>query len=156
MKMLKSWETVLSGLMVAVIVVLLVDPSESAAVPSEGGSEWKIITKVLDECASKDDTANCFGIKATAFLQRASRAAFIPVVTGVTLIKDVPDDSRSGRALSEAELENSLPSDPAERSGRVVDMFLDSAVRFLQSHTVQFKLPAEDVARSIESGKFTN
>ncbi|KAF4523426.1 hypothetical protein B566_EDAN007898 [Ephemera danica] len=153
MKMFKSWESVLSALMIAVIVVLLVDPSDAAAVPSEESGEWKIVSKVLDECMSQEKTADCLGIKATAFLQRASRASVIPVVTGITLIKDVPDDSRSGRALSESEIENSLPTEASERSGRVVDMVLDSAVRFLQSHTLQFKLPAEDVARSLESGR---
>jgi Protein of unknown function (DUF1676) len=88
-------------------------------------------------------------------LNRAARAASIELVPGVTLNKDAnSDDSRAGRALSEAELENSLPSDATERSGRVFDMIMDNAVNFLQTHSMQVKLPANEIARSLETGKF--
>lgn len=95
------------------------------------------------------------GVKAAAMLNRAARAASIELVPGVTLNKDAnSDDSRAGRALSEAELENSLPSDATERSGRVFDMIMDNAVNFLQTHSMQVKLPANEIARSLETGKF--
>ena len=63
---------------------------------------------------------------------------------------------RSGKALSENEIASALPADPEEKSGRLLDLAMDSANKFVQTHTLQFKLPAdapEQVARSIEEGK---
>jgi hypothetical protein len=92
-------------------------------------------------------------VKAAALLNRAARSASIELVPGVTINKDTTDDSRAGRALSEAELENSLPADASERSGRVFDMVMDNAINFLQTHSMQVKLPANEIARSLETGE---
>ncbi|XP_059468374.1 uncharacterized protein LOC132192428 [Neocloeon triangulifer] len=148
MKMFQSYH-LLSGLLVAAAFFLLTD---AAAVP-ETSSEWKIVSKVLDDCISKEETFNCLGVKAAAFMQRAQRSANIELVPGVVIKKDSNDDSRAGRALSEAELENSLPVEASERSGRVFDMLMDGAVNFLQSHSLEVKLPASDIARSLETGR---
>lgn len=127
---------------------------------SEGSTSWKLVSKVMSDCGSEDVTEvmNCLGVKAVAVLDRAARMGNIELYSGMTLAKNSEylEDSRNGRALlSEAEISQSLPQDPSERSSRLLDLLYDATVRFLQSHTFQVKLPQgapESLARALEEG----
>ncbi|XP_065350931.1 uncharacterized protein LOC135946577 [Cloeon dipterum] len=148
MQMFQSHHLV-CGLLVAAAFAFL---AEAAAVP-EQSSEWKIMSRVFDDCLGKEETINCLGLKAAAALQRAQRAANLELAPGVVITKQNVEGVRDGRALSEAELENSLPAEASERSGRVFDIVFDSAINFLKSHSLEVKLPASDIARSLETGR---
>lgn len=125
-----------------------------------GGTSWKLVTKVMSDCGSEDVTEvmNCLGVKAVAVLDRAARMGNIELYSGMTLAKnsEYVEDSRNGRALlSEAEISQSLPQDPSQRASRLLDLLYDATVRFLQSHTFQFKLPQgapESFSRALEEG----
>lgn len=65
---------------------------------------------------------------------------------------------RDGKSLeSESEIARALPSDPIERSARVLKLVMDAAGNFLQSHSLQVKLAPEEVssaARTFNEGMF--
>lgn len=49
-----------------------------------------------------------------------------------------------------------LPADSKEKNGRLLDMATEAATNFLNSHNLQFKMPAEttqQVARAFEEGR---
>lgn len=121
---------------------------------------WKVMSKVMSECGSEElsEVMNCLGVKAVAVLDRAARMGNIEVLSGVTLSKnpDLPEDSRFGRALmTESQITQSLPQEPSQRSARLLDLLYDATLRFLQSHTLQVKVPEgapENFARALEEG----
>lgn len=62
------------------------------------------------------------------------------------------------RALSEAELENTLPADQEEKDSQVESLLVDRVARFLSSHTLQLKVPEESISemkKSLDEGEFT-
>lgn len=121
---------------------------------------WKVMSKVMSECGSEElsEVMNCLGVKAVAVLDRAARMGNIEVLSGVTLSKnaDLPEDSRFGRALmTESQITQSLPQEPSQRSARLLDLLYDATLNFLQSHTLQVKVPEgapESFARALEEG----
>lgn len=61
------------------------------------------------------------------------------------------------RALSEAELENTLPADQEEKDSQVESLLVDRVARFLSSHTLQLKVPEESISemkKSLDEGEF--
>lgn len=64
--------------------------------------------------------------------------------------------ARSGKAISENEIIDSLPVDKTERAGRLVDLAMDSLTSFLDTHSLEVKFPKEasqDMARALEEGR---
>lgn len=86
------------------------------------------------------------------------KAGDIPLADGVALVQS-GDSARelSGRALSEDELDNSLPQDAAERDSQVETLLVDRVARFLESRTLQLKVPdsaISDIRRSLDECKY--
>lgn len=70
--------------------------------------------------------------------------------------RDSTASARSGKAISENEIIESLPAESSERSNRLYDMAVNSFATFLDSHTMEVKFPQEssqEVARAIEEGR---
>lgn len=70
--------------------------------------------------------------------------------------RDPSFNSRVGKAISENEIESSLPAEPEQRSGKLYDMAIDAFNNFLASHSLQIKFPSEtsqEVSRAIDEGK---
>lgn len=70
--------------------------------------------------------------------------------------RDPSFNSRAGKAISENEIESSLPADSEQRSGKLYDLAIDSFNNFLASHSLQIKLPSEtgqEISRAIEGKK---
>lgn len=70
--------------------------------------------------------------------------------------RDPSFSSRSGKAISENEIESSLPADSEQRSGKLYDMAIDSFNNFLASHSLQIRFPSEtsqEISRAIEGKK---
>lgn len=64
--------------------------------------------------------------------------------------------SLGARALSESELDNTLPPNEEEKDSQVESLLVDRVARFLQSHTLQLKVPEQsisDMKRSLDEGK---
>lgn len=63
--------------------------------------------------------------------------------------------ARAGKALSENEIEASLPTEDSAKTGRLLDLAIDSAQSFIGSHTLNIKFPedtTEIVGRAMEDG----
>lgn len=128
----------------------------------EEPSKWKVASKLVEDCMSQEysEMANCFGVKAVAVIDRASRMQTISVLPGVTFVADSEELQRSGRALmTEEEIENSISAEPNEKGSKLVDILFDSVSRFLQSHTLQFRVPkstSSDLQRALDEGEYRN
>lgn len=119
---------------------------------------WAMVARIADECVKDADTAACVAVKAAAALERATRmTGNVQVLPGLTLVKDEGSSQRDSRALpSEEELRNQLQDASDDHSSKVATMVVDSALRFLQSRTLQFKFPqtnSEEISRAIEEGE---
>lgn len=70
--------------------------------------------------------------------------------------RDSTVSARNAKAISENEIVDSLPADESERSGRLLDLAMDSLTNFMESHSLEVKLPKEtpqQIARAIETGR---
>jgi len=122
---------------------------------------WAMVTRIAHDCAKDPDTFACLAVKAATALERAAHLnGDVQVLPGLTVIKNADDGSsqRDSRSLpTEDELRNQLqePAD-ADHSSKVVDLVVNSALRFLQSRTLKFNFPqtnAEELSRAIEEGE---
>ncbi|XP_067007007.1 uncharacterized protein [Anabrus simplex] len=116
---------------------------------------WKIVAKILDDCAEKDMTS-CLGVKAVTALERAARMRNIDLMDGVSLVK-TSEAEASGRALvTENDVQNSLDQEPSQKTARLIDMIFEAAARFLKTHSIQFRLPQavpEQIQRALDEGR---
>lgn len=63
---------------------------------------------------------------------------------------------RAGKSLSENEIAATLPTESSAKTGRLLDLAIDSAQAFIGSHTLNIKFPedtTEIVGRAIEEGR---
>lgn len=128
----------------------------------ESDGKWKIATKFVEDCMGQDysEMAHCFGVKTVAVIDRASRMSNINILPGIAFVADNEELQRSGRALmTEEEIENTISADPNEKSSKLMDMLFDSAGRFLQTHSLQFRIPKStsfELQRALDEGKCKN
>lgn len=141
----------------------IIQPQDNEIIArSSDDTNWKIMSNVISDCESGDisEVMTCLGVKAVTVLDRAARMGNIDVISGISLIRnqEIPEDSRNGRALmTEEQVQNALPQDPTRRTSRLIDLIYEGAIKFLESHTLQFKMPengAENLARALEEGMF--
>lgn len=121
------------------------------------------VYRVVQECGDKDISI-CLKMRALTYVDKVLRKPEdISIIDGITLVKT---DSNSeayrglnGRALSQDELDASLPKNADEKNTQVENMLFDRMARFLETHTLQLKVPQSSISemkRSIEEGKFTS
>nr|CAD7588427.1 unnamed protein product [Timema genevievae] len=119
------------------------------------------VYKFLESCGEKD-VSLCLKMRALTFVDRALRRSdALEILDGVSLVQAQgkgEDVSRevNGRALSEAELDASLPKDVEERDAQVETLLVDRVARFLQSHTLQLKVPDSaitEVRKSLDEAR---
>ncbi|KAF6209861.1 hypothetical protein GE061_015614 [Apolygus lucorum] len=118
---------------------------DEASSPLEDGFDSAY--KWVQGCGDKD-FGLCLKMRALTYVDRALRRPDnIEVTDGVSLVR-TGEASRemNGRALSEAELENSLPKDAEDKDAQVETMLVDRVARFLESHTLQLKVPEESIS----------
>lgn len=160
MRCLSTFALLLIPLASAAVADIRPEDNEVYGRSTEYSSGWRLVSKVMSECGSDDiaEVMNCLGVKAVAILDRAARMGNIEILSGINLNKntEVPEDNRNGRALmTENEISQSLPQDPTQRTSRLMDLLYDATVRFLQSHTLQLKMPEgapESFSRALEEG----
>ncbi|KAE8737061.1 hypothetical protein FOCC_FOCC017482 [Frankliniella occidentalis] len=150
-------------LLAALVAVALAAPAEepNPAKPQDNGSliedGVEKVYRFLQECGDKD-MFFCMKMRALTFVDRAVRkAGDIPLADGVALVQSGEAARElSGRALSEDELDNSLPQDAAERDSQVETLLVDRVARFLESRTLQLKVPdsaISDIRRSLDESR---
>jgi hypothetical protein len=134
-----------------------VSTEDSASLIEEG---VETAYRFLQSCGDKE-VSLCLKMRALTYVDRAlRRPGDVELVDGVSLVRtqDGLDVSRelNGRALSEAELDASLPKNADERDAQVETLLVDRIARFLQSHTLQFKVPdsaISEVRKTLDEGK---
>jgi hypothetical protein len=119
------------------------------------------VYRFIQSCGEKDMSL-CLKMRALTFVDRQlRRTSDMKLLEGVSLVRaeDALDVSRelNGRALSEAELEASLPQNADEKDAQVETLLVDRIAKFLQGHTLQFKVPdsaISEVKKTLDEGKF--
>ncbi|ETN62928.1 Osiris 14 [Anopheles darlingi] len=143
------------------IIAALVAVSMAAPAPAEqsttGGGAFNMMAKYFGSCLESEEMGTCFAVKGITALNRAARAANIELAPGVTFARDpsVPAE-RTGKAISENEIINTLPADSEQKTDALFDLAIDSAKRLFSARSIQFKLPEEttdNIARSLEEGR---
>lgn len=118
------------------------------------------VYKVIQECGDKDMSI-CLKMRALTYVDKVlRRSEDISIVDGITLVKtDKNTEAYRGlnaRALSQDELDASLPKNADEKNTQVENMLFDRMARFLETHTLQLKVPQSSISemkRSLEEGK---
>lgn len=123
-----------------------------------GNGNWAMVTRMAEECVRDTDTAACVAVKAAAALERAARSAgAVQVLPGLTVLKNNEESSSSQRDSRALPTEDELRGQLQQQPSKVTDMVVNSAIRFLQSRTLQLKFPQtnpEELSRAIEEGKY--
>lgn len=102
----------------------------------------------------------CIRMRALTFVDRAlRRSGDVALVDGIALVRTgEAENSRemSGRALSEDELDASLPQNAEEKDKQVDTLLVDRVAKFFQSHTLQLKVPdaaISEVRKTLDEGE---
>jgi hypothetical protein len=115
----------------------------------EDNGNWKMLYRLITDCAKTSDISVCLKIKAVTVMDRvASLKTPLEINDYVSLARDpmYKQDGPQGRSLkplSEAQLEESLPRSTEERNGRLDEMLQEKLDTFLQSRTLQLNFPAD-------------
>jgi len=149
-------------------VIVIVCVAAATAFPAEEvpkeSSPWEDgfdrAYRFIKDCGDKDLTL-CLKMRALTFVDRAIRKpGGIQITDGVSLVNtDEPQETNrmfGARALSEAELENTLPQDDDEKDSQVESLLVDRVARFLQSHTLELKVPESSISeikRSLDEAR---
>lgn len=149
------------ALLVAVQAAYAHPAADDGAAPAPAAEETaglEKVYKVMQECSEKN-MAVCLKMRALQYVDRALRRSDnIDVFDGITLVKSEPVEASrglNGRSLSESEVEDVKDED--EKDAQVENLLLDRVARFLESHTLQLKVPESSISgmrRSLEEGMF--
>lgn len=133
------------------------DETPAAPVADEASGLEKVY-KVMQDCSEKN-MATCLKMRALQYVDRALRKTdSIDVFEGISLVKSESVESSrglNGRSLAESELEEAQPKDDDEKDTQVENLLLDRVARFLESHTLQLKVPESSISgmrRSLDEG----
>lgn len=145
-------------LLVLTIAACRALPAPETPSPVEDGLESAY--KWVQGCGEKD-LSLCLKMRALTYVDKALRRPdTIELTEGVALVRTSDAASReySGRAISEAELDATLPKDAEAKDTTVENMLVDRVARFFESHTLQLKVPdstVSEVRKSLDEGKET-
>jgi hypothetical protein len=115
----------------------------------EDNGNWKMLYRLITDCAKASDMTVCLKIKVATVLDRVtSLKTPLQLNDYISLARDpeYTDDGPQGRSLkplSEKQLEESLPRPAEERNGRLDEMIQEKLDTFLQSRTLQLSFPAD-------------
>lgn len=135
-----------------------IPPSDDVAPFVEDTVSLDKVYNVMQECSVKN-MATCLKMRALQYVDRALRKTDnINMFEGITLVKSEPVESSrglNGRSLSESEVDETPAKDENEKDTQVENLLLDRVARFLESHTLQLKVPESsisDMRRSLDEG----
>lgn len=163
MKAISYWQDSKPKRMISILVIIalvecaiggVVNPQENEIFAGRSRDGLGTAIKFFTDCGEKD-FGTCLGVKAVTAMNNAARSDDLKLFDGVSFVRSGEVD-RSGRALSESELENSLPEESAQKRSRLIDLFFDAAFRFLKSHSLQLRMPeatSMELERALQEGK---
>lgn len=112
------------------------------------GVNLKLIKRMYDSCERSQEIVKCFKVQAAKFIDRAARMEALPVVEGVSLVRNADSGRAFPSSLPDGDL-NALPSDQ-------VDKYLNLATtKLLQTHRVVISPTSigGDVGRSMNEAR---
>ncbi|KAK3916101.1 LOW QUALITY PROTEIN: Thymocyte selection-associated high mobility group box protein TOX [Frankliniella fusca] len=110
-------------------------------------AEMRVVGKVWEDCAARDDTTTCLKGKALTFLDRAAAKDNLALPGGLALVRTARDSGAAKAPVNEAELEASLPRDLNQRDSKLDQMLLDRVLGFVQTHALRFNLAEQGEER---------
>lgn len=136
-----------------VVSALALAEASSEGLDSAG---LRIALKVYEDCAKTDGFTPCLKKKAYTFLDRLGRMDKLSLVDGVSIVR-AEDTPAPEPAVSEEQLEQSLPRAADARDEALNNMLLEKVSSLVSSRTLQISMPkltADDF--SLEEGKFNS
>jgi len=114
----------------------------------EDDGNWKVLYRLITDCAKTSDISVCLKMKFVTFLDRiVSLRAPLQINDYISLARDPAykegPQGRSMKPLSEAQLEESLPRAMDERNSRLEEMIQEKLGNFLQSRNIKMSIPAD-------------
>ncbi|KAK6621945.1 hypothetical protein RUM44_001752 [Polyplax serrata] len=132
----------------------IVNPQENEIFAGRSTDGFDGAVKFFTDCQEKD-LGTCLGVKAVTIMSRMARMEDLKLYDGISFVRSGEVD-RTGRALSESELENSLPEETSQKRSRLIDLFVDATFRFLKSHSLQLRMPEStsmEIERALQEGR---
>lgn len=111
------------------------------------------VYRFIQGCGDKPMSL-CMKMRALTFVDNAVRGDQINLIDGVSFVRaetNEADRTLHGRALSEEELDSSLPANSDDKNNQVENLLVDRVARFLESHTLQFKVPDSSISEFRET-----
>ncbi|XP_076265451.1 osiris 8 [Rhynchophorus ferrugineus] len=111
--------------------------------------DLRYMYKVYQQCAGQE-LFPCLKLKLVGALDRAARSYNVELVEGVTFVKDPNAQQTNEQPKTEAEIEATLPRSLNEKDEALSGLIFNKVGSFLESHSLQIKLPSSaDIARSL-------
>lgn len=151
------------GLVIFTLAVVHAFPATTTQEDEPGVLEQGIEAtyRFLQDCGDKPMSL-CVKMRALTMVDRAlKRSDDVEITEGVSLVSEnTVQSSReaNARALSEDELDATLPQNPEERETQVESLLVDRVARYLSSHTLQLKVPDEaltTVRQTLDEGIYS-
>lgn len=113
-------------------------------------AEMRVVGKVWEDCASRDDTTACLKGKALTFMDRAARKESLALPGGLALVRTAQDAGAAKAPVTDADLEAVLPRELGQRDAKLDQMLLDRVLGFVQTHALRFNLAEQGEERGIK------
>lgn len=114
----------------------------------------RVAMRVYDECSKADAFSPCLKKKAFTILDRLGRMDKLNIAEGINVVR-AEDAPAPTAAISEEELDKTLPRSADARDAALNDMLVNKVASLVGSRTVQVSFPevtSESISRGIEEG----
>lgn len=135
----------------ALIVLIAISATNAEDIYNQG---TRALLRVYDECTrSESGVSACLKKKAITIIDRVARMDTFSVNDGLKLVKN--QNAPEFKAVSENELEQTLPRGIEARDEALTELLVDRIAKFFNARTIQIELPKlsnEELGRSLEEG----
>lgn len=112
----------------------------------------RIALKVYDDCSKADGFTTCLKTKAVTFMDRLSRMDKLNIADGVDFVKASDAPAAQETAISEEQLESSLPRSADARDEALNNMLMEKVSTVIGSRTLQISVPKMVEEFGLEEG----
>lgn len=116
----------------------------------------RIALKVYDDCSRADGFTPCLKKKAVTFLDRLARMDKLSIADGVDIVKAADAPATQETAISEEQLEVSLPRAADAKDEALDTMLMEKVSSIIESRTLQISVPKIAEEFSLEEGSLTS
>ncbi|RZC38507.1 DUF1676 domain containing protein [Asbolus verrucosus] len=121
------------------VVLVLTLAAVAFAEESFESTGIKIVLKIYDDCSKASGFSSCLKKKAITFLDRLSRMDHFSLGEGVVVTRG--SDVNAEPAISEEQLENTLPRASDAKDQALTNILMDKVAKFVGSRTIEVTLP---------------